>query len=152
MKISEKINQIKEFREQKNSAFRKEYEYTRPMKDDLVEIARVYEKFKKVCNPQCKDNTKIFVLIIFFMYSPASLINKRIVRGGVRREIGKVLGLSNSSVTKHFADAKSLLFNHKGFRGETERVFALLSAPDADSLTGAPFGVQALPPRQGGTR
>ena len=127
MNITEKIKQIKQLREQKNLAIRAEYNSTRPIKEDLGEIASIFEKFKAVCNPKCKDNTKIFVLLVFFMYSPLSLLNKRICRGGVRREIGKVLGLSNSAITKHFVDAKSLMFNHKGFREEAQRVFELLS-------------------------
>lgn len=128
MNITEKIKQIKQLRAQKNHFIRLEYENTRPIKENLGEIAHIYESFSKIANPKCKDNTKIFVLLVFFMYSPASLLNKRICRGGVRREIGKVLGLSNSAITKHFVDAKSLLLNHKGFREETERVYDALSA------------------------
>lgn len=115
-----------QLREQKNLAIMAEYSNTRPMKDDLGEIKAIYGKFLEVANPMCRDNTKIFVLIIFFMYSPVSLVNKRICRGGVRREIGRVLGLSNSAVTKYFADAKSLLFNHKGFRNEAEGAYQRL--------------------------
>ena len=126
MNITEKIKQIKQFREQKNLAIRAEYNSTKPTKEDLGEIAHIYETFKQIANPRCKDNTKIFVLLIFFMYSPVSLLNKRICRGGVRREIGKVLGLSNSAITKHFVDAKSLMLNHKGFRDEAERIYGQL--------------------------
>lgn len=126
MNITEKIKQIKQLREQKNLAIRAEYNCTRPTKEDLGEIAHIYEAFKQIANPRCKDNTKIFVLLIFFMYSPVSLLNNRICRGGVRREIGKVLGLSNSAITKHFVDAKSLMFNHKGFRDEAERIYGQL--------------------------
>ena len=126
MNITEKIKQIKQLREQKNLAIRAEYNSTRPTKEDLGEITHIYEAFKKVANPRCKDNTKIFVFIIFFMYSPVSLFNKRICGGGVRREIGKVLGLSNSAITKHFVDAKSLMINHKGFRDEAERIYSQL--------------------------
>ena len=97
------------------------------MKEDLGEIMHIYEAFKSVANPKCKDNTKIFVLLVFFMYSPVSFLNKRICRGGVRREIAKVLGLSNSAVTIYFGDAKSLLLNHKGFREEAQRLFELLT-------------------------
>lgn len=126
MNITEKIKQIKQLREQKNLAIRAEYNSTRPTKGDLGEIAHIYEAFKQIANPRRKDNTKIFVLLIFFMYSPVSLLNKRICRGGVRREIGKVLGLSNSAFTKHFVDAKSLMLNHKGFRDEAERIYGQL--------------------------
>lgn len=126
MNITEKIKQIKQLREQKNLAIRAEYNSTRPTKEDLGEIAHIYEAFKQIANPRCKDNTKIFVLLIFFMYSPVSLLNKRIYRGGVRREIGKVLGLSNSAITKHFVDAKSLMLNYKGFRDEAERIYGQL--------------------------
>lgn len=126
MNITEKIKQIKQLREQKNLAIRAEYNSTRPTKEDLGEIAHIYDAFKQISNPRCKDNTKIFVLLIFFMYSPVSLLNKRICRSGVRREIGKVLGLSNSAITKHFVDAKSLMLNHKGFRDEAERIYGQL--------------------------
>lgn len=118
--------QIRQLREQRNLAIRAEYTSTRPLKNDLGEIVDIYAKFQSVADPACKDNVKIFVLLIFFMYSPVSLVNKRICRGGVRREIGKVLGLSNSAVTKHFADAKSLMVNHRGFREDAERVYAAL--------------------------
>lgn len=107
----------------KNLAIRAEYDNTRPQKEDLSEIGHIYEVFQQIAEPNCKDNTKIFVLIIFFLYSPVSLLNGRICRGGVRREIGKVLGLSNSAVTKHFVDAKSLILYHKGFRDEAERIY-----------------------------
>ena len=127
MNITEKIRQIKCLREQKNVAIKMEYNGTRPMKEDLGEITHIYEAFKRVANPKCKDNTKIFVLLVFFMYSPVSFLNKRICRGGVRREIAKVLGLSNSAVTIYFGDAKSLLLNHKGFRDEAQRLFELLT-------------------------
>ena len=126
MNITEKIKQINDLREQKNIAIRAEYNNTRPMKEDLGEIAHIFEKFKSVCNPKYKENTRIFVLLVFFMYSPVSFLNKRICRGGVRREIAKVLGLSNSAVTIYFGDAKSLLLNHKGFRDEAERIYSQL--------------------------
>lgn len=128
MSITEKIRQIRQLREQKNQLIRLEYENTRPLKEDLGEIAHIYDVFMQVADPKYKDNTKIFVLLVFFLYSPVSLLNKRIRRGGVRREIGKVLGMSNSAVTMHFADARSLMFNHKGFREEAERVYGILSA------------------------
>ena len=126
MNITEKIRQIRYLREQKLTAIHAEHNNTRPMKHDLSEIAQIYKTFQGVANPECKDNTKIFVLLVFFMYSPVSFLNKRICRGGVRREIAKVLGISNSAVTIYFSDAKSLLFNHRGFRDETQRVFDLL--------------------------
>ena len=127
MSITEKIRQIRQLREQKNQLIRLEYENTRPLKEDLGEIAHIYDVFMQVADPKYKDNTKIFVLLVFFMYSPVSLLNKRIRRGGVRREIGKVLGVSNSVVTMYFGDAMSLLFNHKGFRDEAERVYKALN-------------------------
>lgn len=123
MSLTEKIKRLRWLREQKNLAIREEYNNARPMMQDLREIGRLHEAFQNISDPECKDNTKIFILIIFYLYSPVSLLNRRICRGGVRREIGKVLGLSNSAITKHFADAKSLLLNHKGFRDEAEKAY-----------------------------
>lgn len=125
--ITEKIYQIRELRQQKNLAIKAEYDGTRPLKQDLKEIASIYDKFKQIANPMCKENTKIFILIVFFMYSPSSFVNQKILRGGVRREVAKVLGLTNSAVSMYFGDAKSLILNHRGFRDETERVYSLLS-------------------------
>lgn len=126
MNIVEKIRQIEYLREQKDCIVRAEYDSTRPIKEDLGEIAHIYEKFKQVSDPRYKENMRVFVLLVFFMYSPVSFLNKRVCRGGVRREIAKVLGLTNSSVTMYFGDAKFLLLNHKGFRKEAQRVFELL--------------------------
>lgn len=123
MSLTERIRRLRRLREQKNLAVREEYNNTRPMMQDLRKIGYIHEVFKGISDPGCRDNTKIFVLLAFYMYDPASLLNKRICRGSVRREIGKALGLSNSAITKHFADAKSLLLNHKGFRDEAERLY-----------------------------
>lgn len=147
MSITEKIRVIRLLREQKNIAVYAEYNGTRPIKDNLGEIAHIFDRFKAVADPTCRDNTKIFVLLVFFMYSPMSFLDKRICRGGVRKEIAKVLGLSNSAVTKHFGDAKSLLFNHKGFRDEAERVYTRLS-----ELTDEPSDALTRQPCQDDTR
>lgn len=147
MSITEKIRMFRRLREQKNLAVYAEYDGTRPTKENLGEIGHIFDKFKAIADPNCMDNTKIFVLLVFFMYSPKSFIDKRICRGGVRKEIAKVLGLSNSAVTKHFGDAKSLLFSHKGFRDEAERVYAKLAG-----ATDAPSGALTQQPCPGDTR
>ena len=100
--------------------------YTKSTKTDIGDIGILYEKYQQVCNPEYKDNTKLFILLAFYFYDPVSLVSKRMLRGNVRKEVGKVLGISGSAVTRHFADAKSLFYHHKGFRDEAERLFALL--------------------------
>ena len=100
--------------------------YTKPLKSDIEEIPSLYARFQDVCDPVCKDNVKIFVLLVFFIYDPVSLLSKRILRGKVRKRLGEVLGISGSAVTRHFADAKSLFNHHKGFRNEAERIFSAL--------------------------
>ena len=99
---------------------------TKPLKSDIEEIPSLYARFQDVCNPVCKDNVKIFVLLVFFIYDPVSLLSKRMLRGKVRKKLGEVLGISGSAVTRHFADAKSLFNHHKGFRDEAERMFSAL--------------------------
>lgn len=85
----------------------------------------LHRRFVSVCNPDYKDNRKIFVLLAFFFYDPKLLYgHRRVPKGNIRKGIGRVLGISGSSVTRLFADAKSLFYHHKGFRAETERVFA----------------------------
>jgi len=104
----------------------REAAYTKPLKSDIEEIPSLYARFQDVCNPVCKDNVKIFVLLVFFIYDPVSLLSKRMLRGKVRKKLGDVLGISGSAVTRHFADAKSLFNHHKGFRDEAERMFSAL--------------------------
>lgn len=104
----------------------REAAYTKPLKSDIEEIPSLYARFQDVCNPVCKDNVKIFVLLVFFIYDPVSLLSKRMLRGKVRKKLGDVLGISGSAVTRHFADAKSLFNHHKGFRNEAERIFSAL--------------------------
>lgn len=99
---------------------------SKPSKSDIGEIQNLYARFQAVCNPTAKDNTKIFILLIYYIYAPVSLISKRVPRGKVRKELGKVLGISESAVTRHFADAKSLFYHHKGFKKEAERVFSAI--------------------------
>lgn len=104
----------------------REAAYTKPLKSDIEEIPNLYARFQDVCDPVCKDNVKIFVLLVFFIYDPVSLLSKRMLRGKVRKKLGDVLGISGSAVTRHFADAKSLFNHHKGFRDEAERIFSAL--------------------------
>ncbi|MBR1526880.1 MAG: hypothetical protein IJ640_09530 [Prevotella sp.] len=49
------------------------------------------------------------------------------MKNGVRKGIAKVFGLSNSSVSVYFGNAKSLILTHHGFRKEAERVYQLLN-------------------------
>lgn len=128
MKIVDRINQMRHVRESKEQACRVECSLMRPMKENLGEIPSLYDSFRSVANPECKDNTKIFILLVYFMYNPVSLIDKGIRSKGLRREIARVLGLSNSAVTIYFGDAKSLLLNHKGFRDEAQRVFEAMAS------------------------
>lgn len=98
----------------------------KPLKTDVGEIPSLYARFQAVCAPANKDNVKIFVLLVFFVYVPASLVGKRLPRGRVRKELGKVLGVSGTAVSRHFGDARSLFLHHKGFREEAERIFSAM--------------------------
>ena len=101
--------------------------YTQHHREKVKDMDELHRRFVSVCNPDYKDNRKIFVLLAFFFYDPKLLYgHRRVPKGKIRKEIGRVLGISGSSVTRYFADAKSLLKNHKGFREEIERVFAAL--------------------------
>lgn len=104
-----------------------EEDSTRPIKNDLAEIPQIYEKFKVVCNPKCRDNTGIFIVIAVYLYSPVSFANSYISRNGVRNGIAEVLGLSKQSVTNYFNNARSLILCHRGFRAEVERVYKLMT-------------------------
>lgn len=127
MEIADKIRQIRWLRKQTELAAIEERKQTQPTKTDLGEISHIYEAFLRVANPKNRDNTKIFILLVFFMYSPASFLNCRMCKGGVRRELARVLGLSKNAISIYFGDAKSLLFNHKGFREETQKLYNTLT-------------------------
>lgn len=125
--ITEKIDTMRMLRNQKIQISKKEEENVHPQKNDLSEIPAIYEKFKKVCNKNCKDNKSIFIVIVVFLYCPVSFVDNYICGKGVRKSIAKVLGLSNSSISVYFSNAKSLILNHRGFRKEVERVYNLLA-------------------------
>lgn len=126
--ITENIMKIKNLRKEKELITQEMNEQTRPIKTNLDEIPSILEKLRKVANQKYKDNIKIFVFIVVYMYSPKSClyeIDKRI-RMGVRRRIAKQLCMSSSNVSLLFGDAKVLFEKHCGFKAETERVYALL--------------------------
>lgn len=127
MEIAEKIKQIRRLRKQAELAAIEERMHTQPARTDLSEIRHIHDVFVSVANPKNRDNTKIFILLVFFMYSPASFVNSRMCKGGVRRELAKVLGLSKNAISIYFGDAKSLLFTHKGFREETQKIYDVLT-------------------------
>lgn len=124
--ITERLESIKIAKGRTILCKLREIAYTKPLKSDIEEIPGLYARFQAVSDPACKDNVKIFVLLIFFVYDPVSLVSKRMLRGKVRKELGEVLGISGSAVTRHFADAKSLFNHHKGFKEEAERIFSAL--------------------------
>ena len=123
--IAEKITKIKTLRREKELIMQEMNEQTRPVKTNLDYIPYVVKKCKSVANPNYRDNIKIFIFLVFYMYSPVSCIG-RSVRGGVRRRIAKLLKVTNSSVSQQFSDAKVLFDKHRGFKAETERIYALL--------------------------
>lgn len=98
----------------------------KPMLSDMGQLRALHGRFRQACDPDNKDNAKIFVLIAVLCFSPAAFVGGRLPRGGMRAKIGEVLGVSGSAVSRHFADAKSLFEHHKPFHAEAERVFALM--------------------------
>lgn len=126
MTIRERLDKIRIIEGQRELAELARNCYAIPLLSDIGAINALYARFREVCDPACKDNTKIFVLLAFYIYDPVSLVTKRMVRGKVRKEIGKVLGISASAVTRHFADAKGRFSHVKTFRDEAERVYIAL--------------------------
>lgn len=128
--ITESVLTIKTLREQKEHIIKEEIESTRPECTNLELIPLYYKRFLELSNEKNKDNTKIFVFLIFFLYSPASCVGRG-VRGGVRKRIARLLNVSNAAVSVQFSDAKVLFEKHKGFRAETERIYQLLVSDSA---------------------
>ncbi len=125
--ITEKIETMRKLRHQRLMASKVEMEEARPLRTDISEIPAIYQRFLEVCDPKCKDNNSIFILLVVFMYSPVSFVSNYISGKGVRKGIAEVLGLSRSSVSVYFNNAKSLILNHHGFRKEVERVYSLMA-------------------------
>ncbi len=99
-----------------------------PTKTDVAEIPLIFEKFNSVCNPKYRDNMNIFIFCVFWMYCPMSFVCGKMIYGKVRRATANVLSISSSAVSKKFVIIKSLIYNHKGFRAEADRVLELLLA------------------------
>lgn len=128
MNITEKVHQIRELRQRKNIATQAEIINTRPSKVDIEEIPSIFNKFKGVADPRNKENKRIFVFIVYFLYSPVSILNKTARRGAVRKKIAEVLGISPQAVTQYFGDSKFLFLNHEPFRKEVERIYPLIAS------------------------
>lgn len=126
MTIASALRHIQDSRARKEKERLFEEAYSRPAKTDTAEVPLLCERFKEACDPAYRDNAKIFVLVAFYLYHPGSLVSGRIPRGRLRGELALALGVTTSAVSRLFADARSLFRHHKGFRDETERVFATM--------------------------
>lgn len=127
MGITEDIRKIKEVRERTLLALKQDAEMRRPTRHNPKEIPSIYEDFKRAANPLCRDNSRIFVLLIYYMYKPESLAYGRGCRGEVRCEIAKIMHVGIRFVSHLFEQAKFLVANNKDFRVEVERIFAKLN-------------------------
>lgn len=127
MSVAKKMDEVWNLHQKIIVAIRYESRELQPIKTDVAEIPLIFEKFNRVCNPSNKDNINIFICCIVYMYCPLSFIKGRIIYGKVRKEIANILNVSSSAVSKKFVIIKSLIFNHKGFCAEVDRVFELLT-------------------------
>ena len=126
--ITEKIDEIRNLHHKIEFAISHEVSELRPPKTNISEIPTIYDKFSKVCNPQYKENTNVFIACVILMYCPLVFIRNRVINGNVRKKIAEVVEVSPSAVTKRYGIIKSLMFNHKRFRMEVNRVYAELMA------------------------
>ena len=129
--IAERLGKIKSLRHQKEVIVREERLSSEPLNDDVDKIPCYYERFNGIASPSNKDNVKIFVYLIYFIYSPASCIGRGL-RGPVRRKVAEVLNISCSAVSMQFSYAKVLFDKHRGFRAETEKIYDRLVSEEAD--------------------
>lgn len=127
MSVTKKMEEVWNLHQKIIIAIRCESREMQPIKTDVAEIPLIFEKFNRVCNPSNKDNINIFIFCVMWMYCPMSFFSSKKVRSKVRKGIANVLHISTSAVTKKFVIIKSLIFNHKGFRSEVDRVFELLT-------------------------
>ncbi len=124
MGITEDIRRIKEARTRMLAAAREEEKTRTPRKHDPKEIPAIYREFTRVASHECRDNSRIFVLLVYYMFKPESLAYGSGCRGDVRCETARVLHVGCGFVSKLFAQAKFLMANNREFRIEAERVFA----------------------------
>lgn len=125
--ISERNDRIRRIQEHRALLNREEQELSRPFVTDLELIPSFFVKLSEESNPTNKDNTKMFVYIIFALYSPTSCLGKT-QRVGVRKRIAKLLRVSNAAVSIQFSDAKILYDKHTGFRREVDRLYGILTS------------------------
>lgn len=123
--IADNLSVLKALNELKQKTLSAERYYSHSQCHDLNMIPVYYERFKEIARENNRDNTKIFIFIMFFMYSPYSCV-KRGERGHTRRTIARMLKISDANVSIQFCDAKVLFEKHKGFRAETERIYQLM--------------------------
>lgn len=124
--IQEKLQAISIVLDKKQQVINEEKICARPLETDLNKIPQYYLDFKTISNPENKYNTRIFVFIMFYMYTPSACVDKQKVKVGVRKTIAKLLRISGPTISQLFGDAKVLFAKHRRFRNETERIYSAL--------------------------
>ncbi len=124
--MEELIERLRRLQWNKATIQEEERAFTDIALKDVGEIPELYRKFKVCADPENKDNTKIFIFVVFFMFSPLSCVSRKIKKGKIRRKIAEVLEIDDSRVSQQFGDAKVLYRTHKGFHDECERVHKMI--------------------------
>jgi len=131
--IAEKINQLKEIQLQQQLVAKKKEEAEKPLLHDLDQIPVLYDWFCDILNssdfpPNIKSvsQRKKFLIIIIFLYSPASLTGNWIL-WGLRKKLVETLRItSRSTISDNCADVIFLYCNSPSYREEIDAIYKLL--------------------------
>lgn len=125
----EKLNRITGLQNQRRNIDGEIAVLSVPILTDVRKIKDIYQIFVSVIgHPPVEDERKAFVMIILYLYSPDSLIGKKI-RKGVRREISALfLDKSPSWVSQSNSYLLFYYQTYKSFRCMVDEIFSKMMA------------------------
>lgn len=128
--IFNRMSRLATIRELKADLSREETELSVPLLHDLCMVGNVYDLFTAIIGKQIKRRDvsmerKMFIFVILYFFSPASLVGFR-MRRGLRGQIADVLGCTCSNVSHDYKDVGFYYNTYKKFRSDCYNVISTL--------------------------
>lgn len=125
-----KALEFSEIREKQDELQRRSKELLVPVYTDLKLVEKIYAMVNQVMKARGEKinrglNRFKFLIIVLSLFSPQTLCGKKIVAGGLRDVLAKLLGVhSSSAITNH---CKNIIFYWKNYSDFRKDVYYLWS-------------------------
>lgn len=103
-------------------------QFTQPKLTDYRLLPDIYQVVKNelVDNHNARYIRLHYVFIVIYLYSPKSLLDKRVIKSGLRGAIGLVIGRCKQEVSAIFQEAKFRNQQLAGFREQSDKLFTAI--------------------------